>query len=230
MNRSALHNYLSISQLSENCCYNEFMIKFNREHLTFTNVLPYVLLVCGLFGLLASSVLTYEKIEVLKNPAHIPACSINPIISCGSVMNSPFSEILGVPFPLFGLAGFTALALFGFLLASGSKVKEWIWLLANLAALGGVLFVHALIYESVFVIKAICPWCFGVWLTVILVFWGLTIHNMREGNFGAPRGAIAAKFNEFVVSKSVPILLSWYALVLGLLLIKFWYFWSTLIP
>ncbi len=197
---------------------------------TVHQALPYIFIVCGAIGLLASFDLTYEKIKVLENPSHIPACSLNPIISCGSVMNSAQSSFLGVPNTVYGLVAFGMLTAFGFiLLAAGeSKFKRWLWVCAQLAATGGVLGVHYLIFESVFTIHAICPWCFVTWLITILIFWAITVNNLREENFGKLHKHLAVIGNA-VQQNAGAILTLWYLAIFGLLLIKFWYYWSTLI-
>jgi len=38
-----------------------------------------------------------EKIELLLNPAYVPSCNLNPIVSCGSVMTTP--QGVGAGFP-----------------------------------------------------------------------------------------------------------------------------------
>lgn len=50
--------------------------------------LPYIFIIAGIIGAIASFVLTYGKIQVLQNPAYKPACSVNPVLSCGSVMKT----------------------------------------------------------------------------------------------------------------------------------------------
>lgn len=42
-------------------------------------------LIAGVVGLASAMTLTIEKIELLINPDYIPSCSINPVLSCGSV-------------------------------------------------------------------------------------------------------------------------------------------------
>ena len=46
-------------------------------------------LIAGVVGLAAALTLTIEKIEILINPDYVPSCSINPVLSCGSVMVDP---------------------------------------------------------------------------------------------------------------------------------------------
>lgn len=40
-----------------------------------------------------SITLTVEKIALLKDAAYVPSCSINPVLSCGSVMTTPQAEL-----------------------------------------------------------------------------------------------------------------------------------------
>ena len=42
---------------------------------------PWILIVCGIIGMLAASILTIEKIELAKDAAHKTSCSINPVFS-----------------------------------------------------------------------------------------------------------------------------------------------------
>lgn len=187
--------------------------------------LPWVLTVGGMIGLLASFTLTYDKLQVLQNPGYKPACSINPVLSCGSVMNSPQSEIFGVPNSIFGLIAFTAVLTLGALMLAGAKLPAWVWRAAQVAALGGVIFMHYLFIQSVFVIHAICPWCFVVWMITIAMFWGITMYNLRAGHLGSWNAGL----RRFVDRHNGLMLASWYTGIFGILLSHFWYFWSTLI-
>jgi hypothetical protein len=60
---------------------------------------PWLLTGGGLIGLLSAFVLMVEKIEVLKNPDYVPSCNINPILACGSVINTPQASVFGFPKP-----------------------------------------------------------------------------------------------------------------------------------
>ena len=64
-------------------------------------------LIAGVVGLAAALTLTVEKIEMLINPAYVPSCSINPVLSCGSVMVTPQASAFGFPNPLIGIVAFT---------------------------------------------------------------------------------------------------------------------------
>lgn len=203
--------------------------KLRLRNVTWQRALPYVLLIGGIIGMLASFMLTYDKIHVLQNPDYRPACNINPILSCGSVMQTEQASLLGVPNTIFGLVAFSMLVTFAFLLIAGAKVQRWIWQAAQLAATGGMIFMHYLFFEAVWRIHAICPWCFVVWMITIPIFYGITIYNLREGNLGHMRWRITAKIGQFIERYSNDLLVLWYLIIFGILLVKFWYYWSTLL-
>lgn len=189
--------------------------------------LPYVLIVGAVLGLLASFALTHDKILVLQNPLYDPACNINPILSCGSVMKTEQASLLGVPNTIFGLMGFTALLTFGVLVLGGAKVKRWVWLTAQVAATIGVIFMHYLFFQGVFRIDAICPWCFVTWMATIPIFLYVSLFNLRHGHI-----KLSTKLSGFATwanANHANILLSWYAIIFLILLQHFWYYWKTLI-
>jgi len=62
--------------------------------------LGWILAVCGAVGAAAAFVLIVEKIELLRDSSYVPTCSINPILSCGSVMTTEQAAVFGFPNPL----------------------------------------------------------------------------------------------------------------------------------
>lgn len=54
-------------------------------------------------GCAAAATLLVEKIALVKDPSDVPTCSINPILSCGSVMRTEQAEALGFPNPIIGV-------------------------------------------------------------------------------------------------------------------------------
>lgn len=198
-----------------------------KEKLNLNTVLPYILIAAGIVGIVASFVLTYDKIHVLQNTGYQPSCNINPILSCGSVMDTEQASLLGVPNAIFGLVAFSMLLTFGVLLASGASVKKWIWIGAQLAATTGVMFMHYLFFQGVYRINAICPWCFAIWMITIPVFWYITQYNLKERNLPMP--SAMRPVSAFVQKHHGDILLVWYLVIFGILIHHFWYYWSTLL-
>lgn len=203
------------------------MFRIDKDKLTLPHVLPYILIAAGIIGCIASFVLTYDKIHVLQDPSYSPGCNINPILSCGSVMKTEQASLFGVPNTVFGLVAYSMLLTFGVLLVGGAKVKKWVWLGAQLAAVVGVIFMHYLFFQGVYRINAICPWCFVVWMITIPTFWYITLYNLREKNIKLP--ATLEPISTFVQKHHGDVLVVWYLVIFGILLEHFWYYWSTLL-
>ncbi|MFI6497062.1 vitamin K epoxide reductase family protein [Nonomuraea typhae] len=179
----------------------------------FPRLLPYLLLIGGGIGLVAAFVLAVEKIALLKNPEYVPSCSINPVLSCGSIMSTSQAELFGFPNPLLGIAGFAVVTTTGAALLAGFPPKRWFWLGLQLGATAGIVFVHWLIYQSLYVIGALCPYCMIVWAVTIPVFLYVTLRN----------------FGRSFARHHVIVLTLWYLAVLALITVRFWTYWSSLI-
>lgn len=193
---------------------------------TWQSLLPFILLGAGLIGGIASFALTYDKVHVLQNPHYQPGCNLNPVLSCGSVMKTAQASLFGVPNTVFGLIAFSMLTMLALVLLAGATFKRWLWQCAQVAATAGVIFMHYLFFEAIFRIHAICPWCFVVWMITIPVFLAITIYNSREGNLQVPViGRVAAFISKYSLDATV----FWYLVIILILLVKFWYYWSTLI-
>lgn len=194
------------------------------EHRPFgVRLVAWVLAAGGVVGLLAALTLTIEKINMLTDPGYRPTCSINPILSCGSVMTSPQASAFGFPNPLIGIVGFTVVTTLGVLLLAGLRLPRWCWLGLHAGATFGVVFVHWLIFQSLYRIGVLCPYCMVVWVVTIAVFWYTTLHNVHHGHVPAPRGAGR------LVQLHTAGLTVWYLVVVALIGHRFWYYWQTLI-
>lgn len=192
---------------------------------TLKKTLPYIFLIAGIIGCLASFALTYDKIQVLQNPTYQPACNINPILSCVSVMKTQQASLLGVPNTVFGLMGFSVLTFLGVVLLAGATLRRWLWIVINIGVLVAFLFFVYLFFQGVYRINAICPYCFVVWMIIPPVLWYTTLYNLREGHITTP--ARLKGFVGFLQRHHGDILLSWYLIVLALILHHFWYYFKT---
>ncbi len=192
----------------------------------FPRLLPWLLLIGGAIGLLAATVLTVEKIAILRDPAYVPSCSINPVLSCGSVMTKPQAEAFGFPNPLLGIAGFAVVATIGAALLAGAAFRRWFWLGLQGGALFGVVFVHWLIFQSLYRIQALCPYCMAVWAVTIPIFWYVTLHNLNRPDLRLPR--IAQRTLATATRYHGIVLTAWAVLILTLITEQFWTYWKTL--
>jgi len=192
-----------------------------------TKVYAWLLSVAGSVGLLASFVITLEKLRLLQNPAYVPSCSINPIISCGSVMKTAQASVFGFPNSWLGLIGFSAVIIVGVSLLAGAQFKAWYWRLFSLGTLFGVIFIHWLFVQSVYYIHALCPWCMVVWAVTIPIFWFTTLHCFKQGYWPTPK--TLRRPLQTLCDYKFLVLACWYLLVAGLILQHFWYYFKTVI-
>ena len=194
---------------------------------TLAGALPWILIVGGVIGILSSAVITYDEIQVAKNPNYIPNCDLNPVVSCGSVTKSEQAHVLGFPNPFMGLVGYTVVLTTGVILLAGAKLKRWYWLGLQLGTILGVLFVHWLFYQSVYVIGSLCPYCMLVWAATITMFWYVTLHNLQVGHIKL-KGTLQ-KVALFARRHHVDILLFWLLVIAALILKHFWYYYGDII-
>jgi len=178
-------------------------------------------LIAGILGLTASVTLTVEKIGMLKDPAYRPSCSINPVLSCGSVMITPQASVFGFPNPLLGIAAFAVVVVTGVLAVNQVRLPQWYWVGLMCGTAVGVGFVHWLIYQSLYVIGALCPYCMVVWSVTIPLFVVASSIALRQ--FAAnPVARIAYTWRWSIVAL-------WFTTVLLMILVRFWNYWSTLL-
>jgi len=144
---------------------------------------PWVLLFSGIIGLFAAFTLIQDKIAILADPNFIPSCNINPLLACGSVIVTEQASIFGFPNPIIGLISFSVVITLAVLLVARAVLPGWVWLGLNLGALGGMAFAGWLIFQSLYVIDALCPWCMVAWVGTILIFWTTTAENAKAGRF-----------------------------------------------
>lgn len=198
-----------------------------RTNLSVDTGLPYLLLIGGAIGVLLSSVLTIETIALLKNPSTVMSCDINPIISCGSVVSKPQASALGVPNTVIGIIGFSAVATIGAALLAGAQFKRWFWRGLQGGVTFGMLAVMWLQYQSIYVIGALCPFCMVAWTIMTPMFLYTTLYNLRHSMISLPKSwdniVAGAQRNH------LGILIVWFLVIAGLILQRFWDFWSTLL-
>lgn len=189
--------------------------------------LPWVMIVGGAIGFFASFDLTLEKLKVLHDPSYVPSCNINPILSCGSVMKTHQAEIFGFANSLIGIAAFAAILAIGVAILAGGRFKRWFWLSINAGLLGGLIFAHWLIYQSLYTLGTLCPYCMAVWLVIIPLFYYVTLYNFESNNL--PKIDKRNRLLSFVYEHHIDFLLTWYLIIIIMILNRFWYYWQTLL-
>ncbi|MVO88912.1 hypothetical protein GPA10_30190 [Streptomyces sp. p1417] len=181
-----------------------------------------LLLLTGAAGLLASWVITLDKFKLLQDPDYVPGCSMNPVVSCGSIMKSEQAAAFGFPNPMLGLAAYAVVCCVGAGLLAGARFPAWYWLTFHAGAAFGVVFCGWLQFQSLYRINALCLWCCLAWAATLVLFWYVTSHNVRHGILPAPAW-LRAFLDEF--TWVLPVLHSG---VIGMLILtRWWDFWTT---
>ncbi|WP_405579153.1 vitamin K epoxide reductase family protein [Streptomyces sp. NBC_01190] len=188
----------------------------------------WLLLICGALGLLAAFVITDDKFKLLQakvdGKTYTPACSLNPIISCGNVMQSAQAHAFGFPNPIIGLAAYPVLMCLAVGMFAGARYRSWFWLGLQAGTLFGVVFCSWLQYQSLYSIGSLCLWCCLAWVVTIAAFWYTAVHNIKHRVIKVPEGVRSAVLEFHWV---VPVL--WYGVIATLILARWWAYWQTLV-
>jgi uncharacterized membrane protein len=181
-------------------------------------------LIAGVIGLAASMALTVEKFKILLDPHYVPSCNINPIVSCGSVMTTPQASLLGFPNPLLGVIGFTVAVVTGVLAVAKIPLPQWYWIGLAVGTLIGAVLVHWLIFQSLYRIGALCPYCMVVWavtIPLLVVLVSIVFRPVLDrGNSAVARVLYQWRWS---------IVTLWFTAVFLMIMVRFWDYWSTLL-
>ena len=86
---------------------------------------------------------------------------------------------------------------------------------------------HWLIFNSLYRIGALCPYCMVVWAVTIPLFWYVTLRNLHAAMPRLPRRlanavSTARQFHGVVLT-------GWFLLIAVAVLEEFWLYWSALL-
>lgn len=184
-----------------------------------SRLLGWVVAVASVVGTVMSALLLLEKVRVLENPDHVPACSISPVLSCGSVIMTPQASVIGdLPNPVLGIAGFPMVLVAAVAMIMGSRLPKWyLWTLFGGTILG-VALVQWLAWQSLYEIGALCPYCMVVWVMTMIILGGVLVALSRAGALPEAVG----RWAPWAV-------LYWHLALVGLIGVRFWDYWQTLI-
>ncbi|MCE0536128.1 vitamin K epoxide reductase family protein [Kineosporia rhizophila] len=198
----------------------------DRAH-TSDRPLAWLLLISGAVGTVAAFVLLLERIELLKDDSYVPSCSINPVLNCGSIMRTDQAALFGFPNPIIGVALFPMVMATGAAVLAGARLARWYWLGLQAGVLAGLVFVGWLIFQSLYRIGALCPYCMAVWAVVLPLALYVTRRNLLTGVLG--RAPAASSVTRSLASWHALVLTVLFLFVIGLALNRFWTYWSTLL-
>jgi uncharacterized membrane protein len=177
-----------------------------------------LLLVTGAIGLLASLILSVDKVQQLQDKIagteSVFACDFSAWVSCSSVIASPQSEAFGFPNSFIGVVGFAVVLTLGVVWMAGAPVQGWIWGGLQAGTVFGIGFVTWLQHETIYEIGALCPYCMVVWVVMIPLFVVVTRHSLQ-------RWAPGSGITRLVSDWTLLIVVLWYVAVLAAIWFEF---------
>lgn len=144
------------------------------------------MLIGAILSLVAAFVLSVEAVDLAKNPNAQLSCSVNVIINCATVAKHPSAALFGFPNSFLGLIAEPVVITVAIAGLAGVKFPRKFMVVAQLCYTLGFIFAYYLLYMSMFVIQALCPWCLLVTLSTTFVFFSMTRYNVREDNLYLP--------------------------------------------
>jgi uncharacterized membrane protein len=195
-----------------------------KKRFSLERLLPYVLIVGSVIGLIASFVLSYDKLKILENPSFVPNCNLNPVLNCGSVMVSDPANTFGFPNPWIGLITFASLLTVGMAMLAGASFKRWFWLALYGGVIAGLAFALYLLFQSIYSINALCPYCLATDVAVFSIFWYTTLYLIEQKHI-VLKGKLAQAAN-FARNHHLDILLLTFIAFIVLILNHFWYYYG----
>ncbi|PWD51103.1 Vitamin K epoxide reductase [Serinibacter arcticus] len=177
-------------------------------------------LVLGSIGLVASFALMLERLAVLADDSYVPSCSFNALVSCTEAMSSPQGALFGFPNPLLGVLGFPVVIATGAALLAGARMARWYWVGLQVGVTLALVFIHFLIFTSLYRLGALCPYCMVVWAVTIPLFVMVTQRNLRLLPSDASSGA--ARAGRWLQAYQAPVLAAWFLVIGALAVVQLW--------
>jgi uncharacterized membrane protein len=196
------------------------------KKITLKQALPWILLIGGVIGYICSIIIMWDKVKLADNPNFSPSCDLNPIISCGNVMKSAQAHVFSISNPFIGLGAFPAVAVVGGAMLAGARFKRWFWLTLWTVYVLGTAFAYWLLFESVYSIKALCPYCLTIDVVVTITLWYLTLYMIGQKHINLPRKGTVRAIYDWIRRHHADILVVWFLIVIALILKHFWYYYG----
>ena len=169
-----------------------------------------LLTIAGAIGLLASFILSIDKVRLLQDKIDGRTtrfhCDLSPFVSCSDVMASHQAAAFGFPNSFIGILGFTVVLTLGVVWLSGTAVQRWIWVGLQLGTIFGIAFVTWLQFQTIYRIGFLCPYCMVVWAVMIPIFVVVTAGTLQLFAPGRP-------VTRFVSNWTLLIVALWYLAV-----------------
>jgi len=165
------------------------MLKFFKrnkpvEPLPFA-VYYYTVLSIGLIGLFVSIYLSYSHYRIYTDIGYKSFCAISRAINCDTVSQSTYSIFLGLPVPVWGIAGYIFFLLFLLFAKNKDAGNKRVWTLLFLITVAFTLYSIVLAAISTFYIHSYCIMCLVLYaVNLLLLFYTSMIRSrFKSGGF-----------------------------------------------
>jgi uncharacterized membrane protein len=133
----------------------------------------------SLVALLVSFILSADILQLARHPESKLNCDINAVLSCSTVSQSWQSEILhganwSIPNAFLGIAAESVFITICVIGLTGTKLPNWFNRATWWGSLAALTYAYWLFSQSLFVIKALCPWCLVLMFSTTIQFMALT--------------------------------------------------------
>ncbi|GAB6907646.1 conserved membrane hypothetical protein [Desulfosarcina cetonica] len=143
------------------------------------NRLPYSVYYClvvglALIGLLDAIYLSISHYRVYTDTAYQSFCAISKAVNCDTVSQSPYSTLIGVPVPVWGVLGYACFIIIGFFAGQKQAEHKRLWASLQIIAVLFCLYSIVLALISTYWIHSYCIMCvvsYGVNLGLLFSVW-----------------------------------------------------------
>lgn len=148
------------------------------------------MLVWSAASLTASFVLAIEAVTLAGDRGAVFSCDINAVVSCGTVGSSWQASVFGFPNAFLGLVSEPVVLTLAVAGLAGVRFPRWLMLAAQVGYTLGLALAYWLLYQAIFHIGAVCPWCLLVTVATTFVFVEMTRINVIQGNLPLPQRSL----------------------------------------
>jgi uncharacterized membrane protein len=138
--------------------------KFKTHFKAPSNPLPYpyyffTVAVIALTGFFDSIYLSISHYRVYMDMGYQSFCAISRALNCDTVSQSPYSILLGVPVPVWGILGYAFFLILLLFAWPQSALRKRVWTLLFLISLGFTVYSLVLAFISTYRIQSYCIMC-----------------------------------------------------------------------
>ena len=175
-----------------------------------------VLLVSGVIGLIATLVLTYERVQLWMNPDYVTSCDISVWVSCGTVMQSWQASLFGFSNQFIGIVGFSIVITIAMAIFGGARFVNWWWHATSIGLGLAMIFCLWLWTQAVYVINTLCIYCMIVWAVTIPAAVLIFARNVSQDLI-----KVTPRTKMIITTATWPTIILLYVVIAGSILLRF---------